>query len=290
MPQVSLLLAFAFALLTICNTHFINWANMNPNTWYGRVARSPWVMRLSLTASLFFFLLALAESDVARTLLPGWFWHLPLPILLVLTIGSAGIVLFTILAARAIWRGWKRVSSAGKGRAIANSLEPQLAFHCIYSDERCPKIGLGRPQMMRVRNTQVAIANVARNTIARIEFVDRAGDRFTLPQASWYIRKETGSERFESFQSSADLEGGEEQGLIFLLEQQDKDGSWKAWVSRDLSMPVTWLSTGEWVAKVIVTCDNGKGFNGEIRFTILPDGRLRYAEPAFHPTSTAAIA
>jgi hypothetical protein len=238
-------------------------------------------------------------SIVVAVAFSVWAYMAKLPAPFVALIGLVVFVLLVvlILVGPIIWRVMRgdqqaeaNPKEATEQPPVLDSLEPQLTFCCIYSDERCPKIGLGRPQMMRVRTTQVAIANVARNTIARIEFVDRAGDRFTLPQVSWYVRKETGSGRCESFQSSADLEGGEEQGLIFLLEQQDKDGSWKAWVSRDLCMPVTWLSTGEWVAKVIVTCDNGKGFNGEIRFTILPDGRLRYAEPAFHPTSTAAIA
>mgnify|MGYP000882883721 FL=1 len=157
--------------------------------------------------------------------------------------------------------------------------DPRLEYEGIVGAEGgYENSALGHPQLVRIRNSQVAVENAAKDVSARIEYHHADGTMFTVTEAAWLAKDDVADGVVvEGIRSSVSIAGNEQQG--FVLMQIDKDR--KCWASRHMSQAVGLLDVGKWTADITVSSSTCRGLAGTIGFTILPDKRLVYDQPAF---------
>jgi hypothetical protein len=174
-----------------------------------------------------------------------------------------------------------RSESLDQIRDVRRQFEPRLQYGGITGDDSSWSHNpLGYPQLVRIRNTQVAVANTATNVTARVEYIHASGDKFTVNEATWLAKKELSGES-SSIEPSVSLSGNESQS--FVLMQIDRNGN--CWASTNMSQPIGLLEVGKWTAKVTVSSETCKQLQGTIGFTVLPDKGLVYDHPAFRYTT-----
>jgi hypothetical protein len=170
----------------------------------------------------------------------------------------------------------EEVSHVSTEECIERAFDPHLEFGpYIYagdwsSDE------FRRPQVIDLKNTQIAVYNTARNVTARIKYTQDDGTTFTLTEAPWFTRIQDGSTVSTGIHSSVDLAGNEGQPLAFLLIR--KDGT--PWVYKNLTDPIGLCSVGHWIANIRIASDNAGSIEESVGFTVLPVQTLRYDHPA----------
>jgi hypothetical protein len=142
--------------------------------------------------------------------------------------------------------------------------------------------GEAHPSWIAVKNTQDAPARTAKNVTTRLEFVDSSGiTQFTVPHADWFVIETIGTTKIESWRRDSTIEGGDEQSFV-LFASNDKG---QVIISKSAGEPIGMLGYDKWRVRIIVTSDDGQGFEGELRFThtrssLAPD------HPAFHRMRT----
>jgi hypothetical protein len=154
-------------------------------------------------------------------------------------------------------------------------LEPLLAYEGITSGGDCPfMVGPLNLQVATIRNTQVAVRNIAHNVKAYIEYTHAGGDRFCVRDALWI--------EDQARTNVVNLSGNESHQLVLLL--QARDG--RLLVSSDGNHVERELDVGHWKVRITITGDNCKRLLLEGGFTLLSDGnRLAYDQPALRVVS-----
>lgn len=139
-----------------------------------------------------------------------------------------------------------------------------------------------RPQVIDVKNTQIATSNSAKNVTARIEYTHADGTSFTLTEAPWFVREDDGELEVSGIRSSVSLVGDESQP--FALLQICKDGTPAAY--RRLVDLVGICGTGHWLARIRIMSDNANSIEAAVGFTVLANKALIYDQPAFVSRAT----
>jgi len=164
---------------------------------------------------------------------------------------------------------------------------PQYSRSTLQIDGLCsdqwPSDDFYSPVVVNVRQDQTPIPSTAKSTTARIEFVHANGTRFTLTQAPWIIRRNSGTTLSHSIASSVDLEPNETQPFVFLMRRKDNRSLWV--YGGTLSIPVGILSEGDWRAECTVVSDNAKPSKKTVTFTVYRDHSIRWADPGIAPPS-----
>lgn len=146
------------------------------------------------------------------------------------------------------------------------------------SSRNLPQKENGNPTWVSIRNNQIRVPDVAKNTTVRMEFVNaNRTSVFTVPEAQWYIEKDFGNGiEGRGYKGSVDLEGGEEQSFVLFVT----DAHSKIWVYKNGETPVGILDYGHWDINLSVSSDNAEGFEGKIGFTLTRNS-LTPDQPAF---------
>ena len=136
----------------------------------------------------------------------------------------------------------------------------------------------GVPTWVSVKNTNLAVPQLARGVAARIEFVnDAENTRLVVPEADWYFIRQSRSLRQTAWRRVIDIEGGEDQSFVlFVTDNEGKPCIYKTGASL-----VGILDDGHWQARLYVSSDNAEGFEGTLGFTLSKHKGLIPDSPAF---------
>jgi len=153
---------------------------------------------------------------------------------------------------------------------------PILKFECWHADNHAPRLHLGTPSFVRVRNVQTAIKNSADDVIAHVEYENVAGTRFTVTQAAWWEVRDDGKYIGRGWVSRPSLRGNEAQSFVLFVSSENR-----VFVTQNLLEPLGMLEEGHWEARIKVTANNAVGFRGTLGFTVLPNGGVCPDSPAY---------
>jgi hypothetical protein len=171
-----------------------------------------------------------------------------------------------------------RPESLDQIREARRQFEPHLEYYGISGDGSYSNNPLGYPQLVEIRNTQLAVENTAQNVRARVHYIHADGKQFTVDEATWLSKTELEGKLVSSnISSSVSLVGNESR--YFVLMQIDRDNN--HWASKNMTERVNLLDVGKWAAEIRVSSDTCESLHGIIGFTVLPDKRLVYDRPAF---------
>jgi hypothetical protein len=171
-----------------------------------------------------------------------------------------------------------RPESLDQIREAPRQFEPHLEYYGISGDGSYSNNPLGYPQLVEIRNTQLAVENTAQNVRARVNYIHADGKQFTVDEATWLSKTELEGKLVSSnISSSVSLVGNESR--YFVLMQIDRDNN--HWASKNMTERVNLLDVGKWAAEIRVSSDTCESLHGIIGFTVLPDKRLVYDRPAF---------
>jgi hypothetical protein len=157
-----------------------------------------------------------------------------------------------------------------------------LEWHAGDSRSFPSSYGGAHPSWIAVKNTQDAPPRTATNVTARLEFEDSSGTtQFTVPNADWFVVQRIGTTKSQSWRREATIEAGNEQSFV-LFAINDKR---QVIISKSAGEPIGTLSYDNWRVRITVTSDDGRGLEGELRFTYTRSS-LAPDRPAFHRIRT----
>jgi hypothetical protein len=157
-----------------------------------------------------------------------------------------------------------------------------LEWHAGDSRSFPNSYGDAHPSWIAVKNTQDAPARTAKNVTARLEFVDSSGTtQLTVSNADWFLVQTIGTTKMESWRKDATIQGGDEQSFVLFASNDER----QVIISKSAGEPIGMLGYDKWRVRIIVTSDDGQGFEGELRFTYTRSS-LAPDHPAFHRIRT----
>jgi len=173
-----------------------------------------------------------------------------------------------------------------KRAALKSQHEPILDYEGLYCPGRrafAVPLNACALQVLKIKNQQVAVRNVARNVKATVDYVHAGGEKLHVENALWEnINPRHSSSPGTSIIPSLSLAGDESQGVIISV-QQDKSG--KTLVLTGDGSTYEELPEGHWSAALKITADTGRPLTLSGGFTVLPDigggMRLVFDTPAF---------
>lgn len=138
-------------------------------------------------------------------------------------------------------------------------------------------------QIVEIKNSQVAVENIARNVQATIDYVHDGGDKVHVDRGTWRnVNPLHSTSPGVSLVQSLGLSGDESQNLIITMQQE---GTGKAIVLRDEGRTFEVLSIGHWSVTVQIKSDNTEPLVLTGGFTVYSDAgsgmRLVPDQPAF---------
>jgi hypothetical protein len=103
-----------------------------------------------------------------------------------------------------------RPESLDQIREARRQFEPHLEYYGISGDGSYSNNPLGYPQLVEIRNTQLAVENTAQNVRARVNYIHADGKQFTVDEATWLSKTELEGKLVSSnISSSVSLVGDE---------------------------------------------------------------------------------
>jgi hypothetical protein len=176
--------------------------------------------------------------------------------------------------------------SLQKRRAVKNRYLPILAYkglHSLGNWAFCVPLNVCSLSAIEVRNSQVAVANVARNVKACIDYTHDGGERIHLENAAWKNVNPPQSAPGSSIVSSLSLSADEAQNLIIVAQQHQ---SGKIYLLTEGGASWEDLQQGHWNIAVRITADGTEPLPLQGGFTIFPDNtgsgpHIGFDTPAF---------